>query len=119
MFHDLAAAQPPVVDRLLEVPDINGMAVSLIKPAFPETAVDVDADGTTVSLRVIVDENGNVTSAICSLMCHSMLKDAAELAAIQSKFKPMTKEERPVKYQGMLLYTFVVNRWIGFASQRR
>ena len=127
LFHSLlwtfaflaqAAAQSPAANRLLEVPDINGMAVSLVKPDFPEAAIDVDADGTTVSLRVIVDENGNAVSATCSLICHSMLKDAAEMAAIQSKFKPMTKEGRPVKYQGTLLYTFVVNRvdWFRFAT---
>lgn len=113
-----AVAQSPADDRVLEVPDINGMAVSLVKPAFPETAVAVDADGAGVVLRVIVDENGNVVSATCSKTCHSMLKDAAELAAIQSKFKPMTKDGRPVKYQGTLLYTFIVNRvdWFRFGT---
>ncbi len=113
-----AVAQSPADDRVLEVPDINGMAVSLVKPAFPETAVAVDADGAGVVLRVIVDENGNVISATCSKTCHSMLKDAAELAAIQSKFKPMMKDGRPVKYQGTLLYTFIVNRvdWFRFGT---
>ncbi|MEO7673924.1 MAG: energy transducer TonB [Pyrinomonadaceae bacterium] len=111
-------AQQAAVERLLEVPDINGLAVSLVKPAFPETAVAVDADGRTVSLRVIVDENGNVLSATCSLTCHSMLKDAAQLAAMTSKFKPLRKDGRPIKYQGALLYTFVVNRvdWFRFGT---
>ena len=117
-FSAAAIAQSPAPERPLDVPDINGLAVSLVKPAFPETAVAVDADGSTVSLRVIVDETGNVISATCSTTCHSMLKDAAELAALQSKFKPQTRDGRPVRYQGILLYTFVVNRvdWFRFGT---
>lgn len=114
----VAVAQPPAAERPFDVPDINGMAVSLVKPAFPETAVAADADGDSVSLRVVVDENGQVVSATCSLSCHAMLKDAAELAALQSKFKPLIKDGRPVRYQGILLYTFVVNRvdWFRFGT---
>lgn len=111
-------AQPPVAERPFDVPDINGMAIVLEKPAFPETAVAADADGSAVSLKVVVDENGNVISAVCSLTCHPMLKDAAELAALKSKFKPLIKDGRAVKYQGHLLYTFVVNRvdWFRFGT---
>lgn len=113
-----AAQQPAEADRLRDVPDINGMAVTLIKPAFPETAVAVDGDGTTVTVRVTVDENGNPTSATCSLTCHSMLKDAAELAALQSKFRPLIDNGKALKYQGILHYTFVVNRvdWFRLAT---
>ena len=43
------------------------MAVSLVKPAFPETAIAVDADGASTIVIVIVDENGIPISAKCSL----------------------------------------------------
>lgn len=117
-FITSAAAQPGAADILLSVPDINGMAVTLVKPAFPETAVAANADGSAVSLRVVVDENGNVISAMCSLTCHAMLKGAAELAALQSKFKPLIKDGLAIKYQGTLLYTFVVSRvdWFRFGT---
>ena len=103
---------------LVRVPDINGRAISLIKPAFPETAVDVGADGDLVTLIVVVDENGNAVSADCSTSCHPMLKDAAELAAMTSKFKPLIREGRAVRYRGILSYTFVVNRvnWYRFGT---
>jgi hypothetical protein len=102
----------------ISVPDINGMAISLVKPAFPETAVAASADGAGVSLKVVVDENGNVISAQCSLKCHPMLKDAAELAAATSKFRPLVRGGRAVKYEGILLYTFVVDRvdWFRFGT---
>jgi len=102
----------------ISVPDINGMAISLVKPAFPETAVAAQADGSAVSLFVAVDENGNVISAKCSLNCHPMLKDAAELAASTSKFKPLIKDGQAVKYDGILLYSFVVDRidWFRFGT---
>lgn len=100
------------------VPDINGRATSLVKPAFPETAVAVGADGSGVTLKVVVDEGGNVISAQCSLNCHPMLKDAAELAAATSKFQPLIKDGRAVKYEGILIYTFVVDRvdWYRFGT---
>ena len=102
----------------ISVPDINGRAISLVKPAFPETAVAAEADGALVSLRVIIDENGSVISAQCSLNCHPMLKDAAEIAASTSKFRPLIKDGLAVKYEGNLLYTFVVDRvdWFRFGT---
>lgn len=111
-------SQTPDKRIVPSVPDINGRAVSLVKPAFPETAVAVDADGASIILRVVVDENGNVVSADCSLTCHEMLRDAAELAAMTSKFAPLMIDGRPVRYQGQLHYTFVVERvsWHRFGT---
>lgn len=113
-----AAAQTPAVEPRISVPDINGLAITLVKPAFPETAVVTGADGAAVSLKVVVDENGDPISAQCSLSCHPMLKAAAELAALQSKFKPLVKDGRPVKYEGILLYSFVVTHvnWYRFGT---
>lgn len=102
----------------IRVPDINGRAISLVKPDFPETAVAAAADGAAVSLKVVVDEDGNVISATCSLNCHPMLKDAAELAAATSKFAPLIVDGKAVKYDGILLYTFVIDRveWYRFGT---
>lgn len=112
-------AQERLADRpVLEVPDINGLAITLVKPAFPESAVVAGADGATVTLKVVVDEGGSVISAQCSTTCHPMLKDAAELAALNSKFKPQVREGRPVSYRGVLVYTFVVSHinWYRFGT---
>lgn len=103
---------------LPRVADINGMAVSLVKPAFPVEAAIYQADGSAVSVLVTVDETGNVISAKCSLTCHEALKDAAELAAATSTFKPLVVGGKAVKYEGILLFTFVVDRvdWYRFGT---
>lgn len=111
-------AQSSEQDLPVDVPDINKLAITLVKPAFPETATAADADGETVSVRVLVNEVGTPVLAVCSLTCHPMLKDAAESAAIQSKFKPFLIDGKPVAYRGQLLFTFVVTRvnWFRFAT---
>ena len=114
-----AAAQSPVAQTRIRVPDINARATTLVKPAFPETAVAAQADGSGLTLLVVVDENGDVVSAQCSLECHPMLKAAAELAAATSKFRPLIdKEGRAVRYEGFLQYAFVVDRvdWFRFGT---
>lgn len=118
LFSVTAFSQTPDKGPLMSVPDINGLAVTLVKPAFPETSIVTGADGSTVSLRVVVDENGYPVSAVCSLSCPAMLKDAAELAAMTSKFKPQTRDGKPVKYSGILLYTYVVKHinWHRFGT---
>ena len=111
--------QTPTPTPRIFVPDLNGRAITLIKPAFPETAIAAQADGSLVSVWVVVGENGDVISAKCSLNCHSMLKDAAELAAATSKFRPLTsKDGEPVRYEGTLIFTFVVDRidWFRFGT---
>lgn len=117
-FTEIVAQRSTSAPPPISVPDINGLAVDLVKPAFPETALAADADGSVVSLKVIVDEDGNVISAICSLNCHPMLKDAAELAAASSRFTPLFQDGRAVRYEGILLYTFVVERvnWFRFGT---
>ncbi len=118
-FQTNALGQTPSPPPRISVPDINGRAITLVKPSFPETAVAVGGDGAGLTLRVVVDESGNVISAQCSTTCHPMLKDAAELAAATSKFRPLLdRDGKAVKYEGTLLYTFVVERvdWYRFGT---
>lgn len=100
------------------VPDVNGMAITLVKPAFPVDAAVGEADGSAVTLLVTVDEIGNVISAQCSLNCHPLLKDAAELAASTSTFRPLLIKGKASKYEGILHYSFVVERvdWYRFGT---
>lgn len=105
---------PPIVG----VADLNGLAITLVKPAFPDSSLAAGADGSAVIVRVVVDENGNPLSAVCSTTCHPMLKDAAELAAMTSKFKPQMVDGRPVRFTGTLSFTYVVSNvnWVRFGT---
>lgn len=116
-FSATLIGQTSVPQTRIRVPDINARAINLVKPAFPETAVA--ADGAGLTLLVVVDENGDVVSAQCSIECHPMLKDAAELAAATSKFRPLIdREGRAVRYEGFLHYAFVIDRvdWFRFGT---
>lgn len=113
----IASAQPDSPPRP-SVPDINARAVRLVKPAFPETALAVGGDGSTLSVKVVVNEVGDVVSAVCSLNCHPLLKEPAELAAAASKFGPLTVNGRTVEYEGILLYHYVSEKvyWSRFGT---
>lgn len=84
---------------------INGKAVELGKPSYPPAARAVRAGG-SVSVQVLIDENGNLISAT-AVSGHPLLKHAAEQAACQSRFSPTTLSGQPVKVSGMINYNFV------------
>ncbi len=107
----------PSTARMISVPDINGRAVLLNKPQLPGDLLQKH-DGVTVTLRVVVDENGNVISANCSLTCPAEVASIAEAAATGSKFRPLIVNGEAVKYSGSLMYSLAVARinWYRFAT---
>lgn len=113
-----SSAQTKVPTPRTVVPDINGRAIELVKPKFPESAVADNADGAGLIVRVVVDVNGAVVSAQCSINCHLMLRDAAEMAAKMSSFKPLLINGQAVEYEGTLHFSFVVERvdWARFGT---
>jgi hypothetical protein len=104
-------------DRRYSVPDINGRATLLIKPELPGDVM-IANDGTTVTLKVVVDTGGNVLVAKCSLVCPAAVIAPAEAAAMASKFRPLIVGGRAVKYDGILMYTIAVERvnWYRFGT---
>ena len=94
------SGRPPVNAGVL-----NGRAVSLPKPAYPQAARQARANG-QVSVQVLVDEEGNVMSAKATTG-NPLLRQSAEAAARQTRFNPVTMNNQPVKAIGILLYNFV------------
>jgi TonB family protein len=84
---------------------LNGKAKSLPLPTYPEAARAVRAAGTVV-VRIILDENGDVTSA-AAVSGHPLLRAAATEAALAAKFAPTRLSGQPVKVTGQLVYNFV------------
>ena len=76
----------------------------LPKPAYP-AARAVRASG-AVNVQVIVDENGNVTSA-SAVSGHLLLRASAESAARNAKFKPTLLSGKAVKVSGVLVFNFI------------
>ena len=84
---------------------LNGKAVDLIAPAYPQAARDAGASG-TVEVRVVFDETGNVIWARAT-SGHPDLRQAAEDAAWKTKFHPTILSGQAVRTSGVLMYRFV------------
>jgi TonB family protein len=84
---------------------VNGKALSLPRPTYPAAAKAVRAEG-TVSVQVVIDEDGNVTSATAT-SGHPLLRAAAEQAARSAKFNPTVLSGQKVKVLGIVTYNFV------------
>ena len=101
-----ATPQPtPTVSRTpVNVGNINGRAVNLPKPIYPSSARNAQVKG-RVTVRVIIDEGGNVTSATPT-GGHPFLRDSAANAARRARFSPVRVEGQPVKAVGTVVYDF-------------
>lgn len=104
---------------------LNGKAVYLPKPEYPAEARDEKAEG-PVSVDIVIDEQGNVVSAISQPYAEVMLKSnagiaaerreihpalrrAAETAALGARFAPTRLNGVPVRVKGRIIYNFAVS----------
>jgi TonB family protein len=85
---------------------LNGKAISLPNPGYPEIARAARAEGDVV-VQITIDEQGNVVDAKAS-WGHPLLQSAAVKAARQAKFKPTYLQGVPVTVKGQLVYNFVI-----------
>lgn len=91
------AATPGVV--------LNGRAISLPRPAYPEEARVARVSGTVV-VQVVINEVGNVIRA-CAIDGPPLLARASETAAMRAKFTSTSVHGQPVKVGGVITYKFV------------
>lgn len=85
---------------------LNGRALSLPRPAYPEHAVRMKAGG-TVSVEVTIDESGQVVEAR-AVSGHALLRDAAVAAARRARFSPTLISGQPVQVAGVINYKFTI-----------
>lgn len=85
---------------------LNGKAISLPAPTYPEIARRMRTGG-KVEVEVIVDENGKVISAHAS-SGPSALRDVAVEAALRARFTPTKLSGQPVKIAGRIDYNFTL-----------
>jgi protein TonB len=84
---------------------LNGKALSLPRPPYPQIAKAAHASGTVV-VQVLIDENGNVVSAH-AVSGHPLLTAVAVAAARGARFSPTKLSGQPVKVTGVIQYNFV------------
>jgi TonB family protein len=101
---------PPPAPRPLMKPVsggvLNGKAVSLPTPIYPEFARRAHTGG-LVEVEVVVDENGKVISAR-ALAGPPSLREASVQAALRAQFSPTKLSGQPVKITGKINYNFTI-----------
>ena len=86
---------------------LNGRAIKLPAPAYPDMAKRARASG-MVTVEVVIDVTGRVISASAT-NGHAMLRQAAEQAAKQARFSPTLLSGQPVRVSGQITYNFSLN----------
>ena len=103
-------SEPPPAPRPLLKPVsggvLNGKAISLPAPIYPEIARRMRQAG-KVEVEVIVDENGKVLSARATAG-PTALRDVAVEAALRARFTPTKLSGQPVKISGRIDYNFTL-----------
>jgi len=100
-----AAKSGKALPKLIEGGVINGKALRLPKPPYPAAARAQYVSG-TVSVQVLIDEQGDVASA-GAVNGHPTLQPSAREAACGAKFSPTSLQGTPVKVSGVVTYNFV------------
>lgn len=96
-----ASAAPDSID-LGTLSEAN--AVRLVKPMYSSLALKSNITG-RVTVKVTIDEEGNVTSAK-AIDGHQLLRQSSEDAARRSKFKPAMHDGKPIKATGVITYNY-------------
>jgi periplasmic protein TonB len=100
------APDPPKPPKVISKGVITSQAISLPKPAYPEVAKRMRIQG-TVSVQVLIDEQGRVISAK-AVSGSPFLTIEAQKAAMQARFSPTKLGDQPVKVSGVITYNFVL-----------
>jgi TonB family protein len=85
---------------------LNGTAISLPPPIYPESAKRLRVSG-VVSVEVVVDETGKVISAR-AIDGPAGLRQVAVQAALRARFSPTKLSGQPVKVTGSINYKFAL-----------
>jgi TonB family protein len=93
-------------DALMDRRVLNGKAIKLPKPTYPEEARRNRAQGVVV-VAVTIDERGKVIEAHDMCGTNPLLAQASTEAALKAQFTPTKLSGQPVKVTGIITYNFV------------
>lgn len=85
---------------------LNGSAVSLPPPSYPEAAKRSRFSGSVI-VEVVIDEMGKVISAQ-AISGPMALREVAVQAALKARFSPTKLSGQPVKVSGTISYKFAL-----------
>lgn len=84
---------------------INGKAIDIPKPEYPDAARVAKISG-EVKVGVVIDEQGKVAWGRIETG-HPLLQAAVRKVVCQARFKPQTLSGRHVAVRGLIVYKFV------------
>jgi TonB family protein len=86
---------------------VNGKAIRLPTPPYPEAARRIGIQG-EVTVQIVISESGSVVSSK-AVKGHPLLKSAAESSAKGAVFSPTFLGGKPIKATGVIIYRFTRN----------
>ena len=98
----------PVEAGPVELGDLLGRAIDLIKPEYTPEALRARTVG-EVSLALELDEAGRVTSVSRLTVLPNGLTERAIDAARRTRFHPATRDGKPARATGTIRYNFKLN----------
>ncbi len=101
------AATPKPILKPVSGGVLNGVALSLPTPTYPDTARRMRVSG-TVSVEVVIDEHGKVIAAQAN-SGPAALREPAIQAALRARFSPTKLSGQPVKVSGVINYKFALS----------
>jgi protein TonB len=87
---------------------LNGKAISLPAPSYPDIARRAGASG-VVEVEVVIDISGKVIS-VKATSGPAVLRQAAEMAARLARFNPTLLSGQPMRVSGVISYNFTLQR---------
>lgn len=106
---------PPKITKPISGGVLNGKAILLPKPEYPDEARKLKRDG-LVKVYVLIDEEGNVISAKAFDVGENLIfQSVAEEAALKAKFSPTLLFGKSVKVTGTINYNFISQQ--GYESE--
>jgi TonB family protein len=110
VFNELKAIfEPATAEEMFSRTILNGKAVSLPKPVYPEAARERGLSGRVI-VRVTIDETGKVVEAKDLCGGPPYLSESSVAAAYKARFTPTKLSGKPVTVNGVIQYNFVNQR---------
>jgi protein TonB len=87
---------------------LNGKAINLPAPSYPDMARRAGASG-VVEVEVVIDITGKVISAKAT-SGPALLRQSAEMAARLARFNPTLLSGQPMRVSGVISYNFTMQQ---------
>lgn len=108
LLQTIRTNSPPVPVEPVDLGELKGRAVNLVKPEYTREAIQAKTTG-EVKLALELDDTGRVTAVTRLTVLPNGLTEAAIDAARKSTFRPASRDGKPFRGTGTITYNFRLN----------